>query len=115
MSHYLLIFVAGIAGSFHCIGMCGGFACVLGRNPKGHISTLLKHLLYNTGRVTSYIFMGGIAGIVGQKIFSSLNTGNEAMSSVHTQMGFAHLAPLLPDSLSTGPVSYTHLTLPTKA
>ena len=102
MSHYLLIFVAGIAGSFHCIGMCGGFACVLGRNPKGHISTLLKHLLYNTGRVTSYIFMGGIAGIVGQKIFSSLNTGNEAMSAIHTQMGFAHLGPLLPDSLNTG-------------
>ncbi|GIT63505.1 MAG: hypothetical protein Ct9H300mP21_10510 [Pseudomonadota bacterium] len=46
--------------------------------------------------------MGGLAGIVGQKIFSSLQTGNEAGSRVHSHMGFAHLAPLLPASLSTG-------------
>jgi len=39
MSHYIVIFVAGIAGSFHCIGMCGGFACALGVDPAGRIAT----------------------------------------------------------------------------
>ena len=35
MIYYLVIFAAGFAGSFHCIGMCGGFACALGRDPRG--------------------------------------------------------------------------------
>ena len=30
MTYYALLFIAGLAGSFHCIGMCGGFACALG-------------------------------------------------------------------------------------
>ena len=33
MAYYLMLFAAGFAGSFHCIGMCGGFACALGRDP----------------------------------------------------------------------------------
>ena len=35
MTYYLVVFAAGFAGSFHCIGMCGGFACALGRDPRG--------------------------------------------------------------------------------
>ena len=71
MTHYIVIFVAGIAGSFHCIGMCGGFACALGRDPKGGMRTLFRHLLYNTGRVATYAFMGGLAGVAGQALLSS--------------------------------------------
>src|ERR1700745_1721719 len=58
----------GFAGSFHCIGMCGGFACALGRDPHGHAATVLRHLLYNTGRLTTYCFLGGLAGALGQVI-----------------------------------------------
>ena len=35
VTYYLVILAAGFAGSFHCIGMCGGFACALGRDPRG--------------------------------------------------------------------------------
>ena len=35
MTYYLVVFAAGFAGSFHCLGMCGGFACGLGRDPRG--------------------------------------------------------------------------------
>ena len=35
MTYYLVIFAAGFAGSFHCVGMCGGFACALGHDPHG--------------------------------------------------------------------------------
>ncbi len=68
MAYYLMLFAAGFAGSFHCIGMCGGFACALGRDPHGHASTVLRHLLYNTGRLTTYCFLGGLAGALGQVI-----------------------------------------------
>jgi sulfite exporter TauE/SafE len=68
MTHYLVIFAAGFAGSFHCIGMCGGFACALGRDTRGGSATVLRHLLYNTGRLTTYCFLGGLAGAFGQVI-----------------------------------------------
>jgi sulfite exporter TauE/SafE len=68
MSAYLVIFAAGFAGSFHCIGMCGGFACAIGRDPRGPGATLVRHLLYNVGRVSTYCFLGGLAGALGQVI-----------------------------------------------
>jgi sulfite exporter TauE/SafE len=71
MTAYIVIFAAGFAGSFHCIGMCGGFACALGRDPQGSGATLLRHLLYNTGRLTSYCFLGALAGALGQVICTS--------------------------------------------
>ena len=84
MTYYLVVFTAGFLGSFHCIGMCGGFACGLGRDARGGGSTVLRHLLYNTGRLTTYCFFGGLAGALGQVIC--------------TQKG-AEVAPLLNGSL----------------
>ena len=68
MTYYLIVFGAGFAGSFHCIGMCGGFACGLGRDPRGRGATTLRHLLYNSGRLTTYCFIGALAGALGQVI-----------------------------------------------
>ncbi|NQV98207.1 MAG: sulfite exporter TauE/SafE family protein [Rhodospirillales bacterium] len=62
MTYYVMIFFAGLAGSFHCLGMCGGFACALGSDPRGRTATVARHLLYNMGRVTTYAFLGGLAG-----------------------------------------------------
>ena len=68
MAYYLMLFAAGFAGSFHCVGMCGGFACALGRDPGGRGATVLRHLLYNAGRLTTYCFLGALAGAFGQVI-----------------------------------------------
>ena len=68
MAYYLMVFAAGFAGSFHCVGMCGGFACALGRDGRGRGATVLRHLLYNTGRLTTYCFLGALAGAFGQVI-----------------------------------------------
>jgi uncharacterized protein len=68
VTFYLLVFASGFVGSFHCVGMCGGFACALGRNPRGRAATVLRHLLYNSGRLTTYCFLGGLAGTLGQTI-----------------------------------------------
>jgi uncharacterized protein len=66
MTYYVILFASGFAGSFHCVGMCGGFACALGRTAQGYTATVLRHLLYNIGRLTSYCFLGGLAGTLGQ-------------------------------------------------
>ena len=63
-----MIFAAGFLGSFHCIGMCGGFACALGRDPRGGAATVERHLLYNFGRLTTYCFLGALAGALGQAV-----------------------------------------------
>jgi sulfite exporter TauE/SafE len=65
VTEHLLIFLAGLAGSMHCIGMCGGFACALGADPRGRSATLQRHLIYNIGRVTSYCFLGAVVGHLG--------------------------------------------------
>jgi sulfite exporter TauE/SafE len=80
MAAYLVIFAAGFAGSFHCIGMCGGFACALGRAPQGGGATVVRHLLYNTGRLTTYCFLGALAGALGQVICTSQGTTVPLMS-----------------------------------
>src|SRR3546814_9938372 len=66
MAQYLLVFLAGLAGSLHCVGMCGGFACALGSDPRGRAATLRRQLLYNVGRVTTYMFLGALAGTLGR-------------------------------------------------
>jgi uncharacterized protein len=81
MIYYALLFLAGFAGSFHCIGMCGGFACALGPDPRGAGATSVRHVLYNTGRLTSYCFLGGLAGGLGQALCSSLGLRSDQASS----------------------------------
>jgi uncharacterized protein len=81
MTYYALLFIAGFAGSFHCIGMCGGFACGLGADPRGATATSVRHLLYNTGRLTTYCFLGGLAGGLGQAICTSLGARSQRGTS----------------------------------
>jgi sulfite exporter TauE/SafE len=66
---YALIFLAGMAGSWHCVGMCGGFACALGSNPRG--PALVRQLTYNLGRVTTYCFLGGLVGFLAAGLCTS--------------------------------------------
>src|SRR6202158_2378839 len=69
MAYYLMLFAAGFAGSFHCIGLWGGVSRgERGGAPEGHAAPVLRHLLYNTGRLTTYCFLGGLAGALGQVI-----------------------------------------------
>jgi len=90
MTYYALLFIAGFAGSFHCIGMCGGFACALGADARGASATSLRHMLYNTGRLSSYCFLGALAGALGQVICTSVAAGSQRQ------------APLLSASLDVG-------------
>lgn len=71
-SQLALVFLAGMAGSFHCVGMCGGFACALGRAPGGsRAATALRHFLYNSGRVVSYASLGAFAGWLGASLVAA--------------------------------------------
>jgi sulfite exporter TauE/SafE len=62
----LAAFTLGIAGSLHCLGMCGPLALALPRpRSVGVRSLVVGRLLYNVGRVTTYIVLGFIIGLGG--------------------------------------------------
>ncbi len=91
MTHWL-IFVAGIAGSLHCVGMCGGFACGLGPARGGPLATLARHLAYGAGRLCSYAFLGALAGHAGMLLMAHAGDGARM---VMMQRGFAVVSGLL--------------------
>jgi uncharacterized protein len=69
MIEYVLIFIAGISGSFHCIGMCGGFPLAIASVSKRSASRRISsHLLYNFGRIFTYTFLGAVVGSLGLMI-----------------------------------------------
>lgn len=60
----LLLFTAGLlGGAGHCIGMCGPIVAAYSAGLKQ--GAILPHLLYNLGRITTYAFLGGLAGFAG--------------------------------------------------
>lgn len=55
------LFLAGLMGGGHCLGMCGGIVAALGfRLPPGRQALILAG--YNAGRVASYTLLGALAG-----------------------------------------------------
>ncbi len=63
-----LIFLAGLLGSSHCVGMCGGFALMLGLNSKTPWRNLGAQLIYSSGRIFTYTVLGCAAGYFGGQL-----------------------------------------------
>jgi sulfite exporter TauE/SafE len=103
----LPIFLVGLAGSIHCVGMCGGIVGALSASaskasmaPRAVIpiaaaapapasaSALTRVLAYNTGRIASYMLAGAIAG--------GLAGGAQSLANLAgVQLGFYWLANLM--------------------
>ncbi len=60
-------FTLGLAGSVHCLGMCGGIAAAAGTRTQSVGSSAraaLAGLAFNAGRVASYALLGLIVGAI---------------------------------------------------
>ena len=57
--------IIGIVGSFHCAGMCGPIAIALPLKEDSWGTRLFSALLYNSGRITTYAFLGMLFGFLG--------------------------------------------------
>ncbi|MCS5586404.1 MAG: sulfite exporter TauE/SafE family protein, partial [Gammaproteobacteria bacterium] len=77
MDTLTIVFLMGLLGGVHCLGMCGGVVALLTSalpaelrsNPK---KTSMYHLNYNTGRILSYVLMGVLFGLAGELLSSML-------------------------------------------
>ena len=65
-----LAFIAGLVGSVHCLGMCGGIVAALSMGaPQGTMQTrMFRQLLYNLGRISTYTVLGVVAGLIGSSL-----------------------------------------------
>lgn len=70
----LPVLLVGLAGSVHCVGMCGGVVSAFSTQPRTvsriHLvrrraSSVERVLAYNAGRIASYSVAGALAGSVG--------------------------------------------------
>lgn len=75
-----LVFLIGLLGSAHCLGMCGGFVLALsGLHDRGtpwHV----HQMLYALGKTATYTLFGALAGGVGAAVGQGLAGLQSALS-----------------------------------
>lgn len=85
------ILVASLLGSVHCAAMCGGFVCFYSGTAPADASLVRAHMLYNVGRLISYVFLGAVAGAIGSGV-----------SHIGAFAGIGHAATLVAGMLMIG-------------
>jgi hypothetical protein len=61
--------ILGLAGSFHCIGMCGPIAFVLPVNKSSKSTLIFQTFLYHFGRLITYSIIGILFGFIGKGLY----------------------------------------------
>jgi sulfite exporter TauE/SafE len=87
-----LIFLGGLLGSAHCVGMCGGFAVSIGLGSRGLADNIARQLVYTTGRIFTYSFLGVVAGYAGFWIAGKSNLWVNAQAALCLIAGVLLLA-----------------------
>lgn len=59
------VFMSGLLGSAHCLGMCGPFAIAIGSGTRSWKQNLWRQSCYTVGRVFTYGFLGALAAFGG--------------------------------------------------
>jgi len=86
-------FLLGLVGSLHCAAMCGPLVLALPVNGKSRADFVVSRLVYNAGRLTSYLLLGVLFGLIGTTLALA---GLQRWTSIAA--GFAILAGLLMSS-----------------
>lgn len=75
MSDFLAAFFIGLAGSVHCVSMCGGVTAGLSMAAPKNSNKLPYIASYNIGRALSYTLAGAITGALSSILSHQLNNG----------------------------------------
>lgn len=62
-------FILGLAGSFHCIGMCGPIAFVIPVDRSNKVKAAYQTFLYHLGRLITYSSIGLLFGFIGKGLY----------------------------------------------
>jgi len=91
---YLAVFLVGLLGGVHCVGMCGGIVSALSFSTAQHLSFSQQIpilLAYNMGRMASYMLAGAIFAGIGSQLLSL----TELAHAEHWLQGFAAIFMIL--------------------
>ena len=58
LADYFGVFLLGLLGSGHCIGMCGPFALAVSAGSANAGTMIVRQVAYQLGKATSYLFIG---------------------------------------------------------
>lgn len=67
--------LAGLAGSMHCLAMCGGMAGALGMRAKASGGSHRQALLYQAGRIGGYTVAGALVSAFGATALHAFDLG----------------------------------------
>jgi len=97
MSLYLAAVAMGFFSGGHCLGMCGPLVLALPVAENKFSLSLLWRVLYNLGRIVTYILMGTIVGIlgVGFTLGSAQATVARAAGGLLVAVALVQLIPFL--------------------
>jgi sulfite exporter TauE/SafE len=62
----IAVFMVGLLGGVHCLGMCGSIVGVFTAQAPKERSRWPFHLAYSGGRIASYAIAGALVGAIGQ-------------------------------------------------
>ena len=108
---YSIVFTTAFLGSGHCLGMCGPIVAALSLAKPGRESGIFIHLLYNCGRLTTYVLIGLAAGWIG----SLLNTAQSFSLLTQGLLIIADLAVIAIGLRTSGlfkRLAFIHLEIP---
>jgi sulfite exporter TauE/SafE len=63
-----LALALGLLGSLHCAAMCGALQLALPVPPGGPGRIVLGRVVYQLGRMLTYVLLGAVAGMAGQSL-----------------------------------------------
>ena len=93
---FSIAFMTGLAGSFHCVGMCGPIALALPVGKLSFVQATISRFLYNFGRILTYSVLGAAFGYFGKTLFVA---GFQQQLSI--LIGILMMAFILPNKLIT--------------
>lgn len=64
--NYLPPLLLGLAGSLHCVGMCGPLLLALPLDAAGKLAVLRQTSIYHAGRILTYALLGILFGLLGK-------------------------------------------------
>lgn len=82
---YITAISLGLVGSLHCLGMCGPLALSAAQHGHNNYWQALRSTLwYHTGRLSTYIILGVLIGLVGEFVYI---TGVQKVSNLILGLG----------------------------
>lgn len=74
---FIIGFMAGLAATPHCLGMCGGFPLHLAKSSREG-KAALRQLLFVVGKSFTYMFLGALAASVGVVLLKDTSLARSA-------------------------------------